>query len=140
MMAHTYVMQTVEEYLHTNWPRHPATVELRVINDDNAETPESGGPFGQIQFPVSRDRRLVIGERWYEQEGGIRVVISVPRGMGAHQLGTWLEEIKNLLRDRNLGGGLKTDTPSGPTFDDRNDEGAYFTASIVAPYRYTYLG
>ncbi len=134
-MAHPDVETAVEARLRTFWADQTL---IYTANDGNQEQPSDGEtPFLTLQFPVADVQRWALGDRYYREEGGIRIVLSVPQGTGKGWLGTKGEEIASLFRDRKFDG-VETQAPSSAQIDDREDAGGYFVAYVVAPYTFNY--
>jgi hypothetical protein len=51
----------------------------------------------------------------------------------------WADELADLFRDRNVSG-VKFRQPTSPFIDDSNDEGNYYSLSIVVDYTFDYRG
>ncbi|WP_046869361.1 phage tail terminator-like protein [Microvirga massiliensis] len=134
-MAHPYVVKAVEDYLAAKWSRAPV-----YQSNEESEAPSDGTPFVIVQYPLSRTRRLAVESRYYQEDGAARFVIHVERGSGTDLALEWGDELATLFRDRNLGGGLKTQVPDSPFLDDNNDRGSYYAAAVVVPYTYDFVG
>lgn len=132
-MAHPDAEVAIEARLRTFWADRTA---IYTANDGQQEQPQDGETsFITLQFPVADVRRWSVGDRYYREEGGFRIVLSVPQGTGKSQIRTWGEELANLFRDRKFDG-VETQVPSSPQIDDREDAGGYFVAYVVFPYTF----
>lgn len=102
------------------------------------EPPSDGSSFVVIQYPVVNGDKPVLGRRFFE-EGAARIVINAARGPAQNDAeATWAPALASLFRDRKLGGGIETFTPDGPIINDANDDGQYFSLSLIVPYRYQF--
>jgi hypothetical protein len=135
-MAKKAVVDAVRARLAANWNEADAA-----IFDANSEgsTPADGTPFIILQFPVSDSEKPAVGTRHYLEEGAFRIVIHTQRGGGADQALQWGDTIAGIFRDLKFDG-VECLVPSSPLTHDDNDQGQYFVASVVVPYRYQFLG
>ena len=131
-MAHKSVEDAVEARLRANWTLCPVLTE-------NLETmpPADGSSFLMLQFPVSTVRRHGISDRFYREEGGFRIVISVPMASGVTRMRAWGELLRDIFIDRTFDG-VVTQVPSDPFTDDRSDRGPYCIGAIVVPYTFNF--
>lgn len=100
------------------------------------ETPKDGSPFILVQFPASSAGSPVL-ERFFREEGGIRIVIHVESGTGVSQGLSWADDIATLFRSRRFGG-VETKVPTSTPLDDGNDAAVYFRVSVVVPYTFNF--
>ena len=128
-MARKAVVDAVEAYLAANWSACP------VIGPNGAgTTPEDGAPYIVAQYPVAGTVRMV-HQPYYREHGSIRFVIHVGRGAGIDQALAWADDLAALFRFKAFGG-VRTQTPSSPMFDDEQSDGNYFWCALIVPYRY----
>jgi hypothetical protein len=133
-MARKYVEDQVEAYLKANW----TACEIRTENN-SLRAPASGEPFITLQFPYSRTIRWALNERYYREEGGIRLVLSIEKGEGTERLTTWGDQLADLFRDRRIGK-VECQVPSAIAVDSGDyPEGPYILSAIVVPYTYNYV-
>lgn len=106
--------------------------------NDRTEPPSDGSSFVVIQYPVVNGDKPVLGRRFFE-EGAARIVVNAAKGPAETDAkDTWVPALATLFRDRDLGGGLETFTPSGPILNDANDDGQFVSYSLIVPYRYQF--
>lgn len=110
-----------------------------VMPNSGGEAPSDASEFLLVQFPASSVVRLPINHRRYREEGGIRLVLNASNGGGPDAILTAADLLADFFRDRKFGG-IETQVPSSPFFDDNNENGNYFRASIVVPYSYSFSG
>lgn len=133
-MAHPDAEIAIEARLRAFWADRTL---IYTANDGKQEQPSDGETsFISLQFPVAADVRWSVGTRFYREEGGFRIVISVPQGTGKDQIREWGKELADLFRDRKFDG-VETQAPSPPQIDDREDAGGYFVAYVVFPYTFS---
>ncbi len=131
-MAHKHVENAVEARLRAGFTRAPILTE-----NQESEVPGDSSAFVELQFPVADARRWAMGSRIYREEGGFRIVISLPVGSGTQLMRDWGEEIAVLFCDAKFDG-VVCQVPSDPFTDPRGTEGLYFQGSIVVPYTYNF--
>jgi hypothetical protein len=144
-MASSDVMAAVDARIATYWavtdPATSAAVPYYGLNEEG-ETPASGGAFLAVQYPVANAEQKSIGSpgaQVFREEGGIRFVLSIPRGQGTSW---WMQQLEALLahfRAQKFSG-VNTWAPTSPVLDDSNDQGAYWRLTAVAPYYFDTLG
>lgn len=126
------VADAVDAYLTASWS---ATI---VIPYDTLADPSAiSTAFLVTQYPVANGAKPTLGRHFLE-EGAIRLVLNVRRGIGLAQGLEWCDELRLMFRDVKFGDGLETFTPDGPIIDDAIEEGDWISYSIVVPYRYQY--
>ncbi|MFC3693125.1 DUF4128 domain-containing protein [Chenggangzhangella methanolivorans] len=120
-----------------------AAIGLPVVGQNVQDgAPADGSAFLLVQYPVTNAEPISVGapgENLYRDEGGARVVISVPSGSGRDQALDWSDEIIALFRG-HTDGHLEFLAPAGGPIDDRNDNGAYFQLTVALPYRFDQFG
>ena len=105
--------------------------------NDSADAPVDGSPFLMVQYPVANTERWAVNQKFYREEGGIRLVLHMRRGSGTETMMTWIESLWLLFNDAEFSG-VESKTPSSPLITDDNEEGVYNRASIVVPYFYNF--
>lgn len=106
--------------------------------NQQAQPPADGSDYVLVQYPFADERQHSIGapgSNVFREEGAIRFVIHTARDAGTvrtHQIATAL---RNLFRNARMAS-LNCFAPTAPVFDDRNDEGGYFVASLAVPYEF----
>lgn len=96
--------------------------------------PDDLQPFLVVQYPISDASKPILGRRFF-QEGAARLVINTPSGMGEDEGFALSDELASLFREKKLGNGVETFAPSAPIVNDANDEGNWFSLSVIVPYR-----
>jgi hypothetical protein len=127
-MAHPSVVEATEDRMQAMWTH----TEWRGVNN-NAAPPADGSPYVLVQFPASRNSTMSVDTRQEAEEGGIRFVVHVPAGMGKSEANTLVRHLRTIFRRAKFGG-VETGPMSSPTYDDANDVGPFFLASVVFPY------
>lgn len=125
------VADAVQARLVANWT---ATV---IIDYDTMANPPDLDAFLVHQYPVVTGTKPVLG-RFFWEEGAIRFVLNVRRGIGLAQGLQWSDTLSALFRECKFSG-VQCFVPDGPVVDDNNEEGDWISYSIVVPYRYQYL-
>jgi len=125
------VIDAVQARLVANW-----TATVVVDYDTNAYPPDLDA-FLVHQYPVVNGVKPVLNRVFWE-EGGIRLVLNVRRGIGLAQGLTWCDLLAALFREVKFAG-VQCFEPSGPIIDDNIEEGDWISYSVVVPYRYEFL-
>jgi len=130
-MASASVVAAVEARLAANWA-NCTVLELNGPGD----TPTDGSAFLTVQYPVANEQHIglgQVGQRVFRESGGIRFVLSIPRGDGLTQGLGWADDLRNLFRAAQFGG-VNCIAASPPFLNDSNDDGQYFKLSVVVEY------
>lgn len=135
-MASKAVMDAVSARLTADWTNCP-------VDDPNTVggTPADGSAFLTVQYPVANEEHIglgSIGARTYREEGGIRFVLSVPRGAGLSLAMTWADQLRSMFRAAQFGG-VTCQAAAPPALDDSNDNGNYFLLRMVVLYYFDLL-
>ena len=136
-MSLKLVVDAVEARLSASFSKCP----VYGVNKQG-ETPDNGGPFVQVSYPVANGEQLTVGvpgANSYRETGAFRLEVNARRGKGVADGLAWADELAALFRGREFGG-VQTFAPSSPSIDDRNDAGNYFKLSIAIPYQADILG
>jgi hypothetical protein len=131
-MARLAVLNAVEAYLAANWSRSPIVGMIR--KDERADESAS---FLVVQYPVANTDRPGVSDRYYVEEGGVRLVLQMTRDEQPATMMQWADELADLFRDKTIDG-VRFRQPTTPFIDDTNDEGNFYTLSIVCPYEHHY--
>jgi hypothetical protein len=137
-MASAAVLAAVEARIATYWAG--AYFSPNTVGDP----PIDGTPFLTLQFPLANAEQISIGSpgaEVFREEGGIRLVLSIPRGQ-ANGVTYWTGQLDTLLghfRAQKFGG-MQTFAPTSPVLDDSNDSGNYWKLSAAIPYYADTLG
>ncbi len=124
------VADAVEARLIANW-----TATVIVPYDTVGETPDVEA-FVVVQYPVVNGVQPVLGRTFFE-EGALRIVLNVARGIGLQQGLAWCDTLKDIFR-RVKFSGVETFAPDGPIVDDNTDQGNWISYSVIVPYRYEF--
>jgi hypothetical protein len=124
------VADAVQARLTANW-----TNTVVVDYDTNAYPPDLDA-FLVHQYPVVNGAKPVI-DRLFWEEGGIRFVLNVRRGIGLVQGLEWSDELAALFREVTFDGVQCFET-SGPIIDDTIEEGDWISYAVIVRYRYEY--
>lgn len=106
------------------------------------ETPADGAAFLTSQYPLANAEQISVGSpgnQLFREEGGIRFVLSIPRGTG---VSSWMGQLEALLANfrAKTFSGVRTFAPTSPVLDDSNDQGSYWRLTAVVPYHVNTLG
>ena len=107
-----------------------------VIVEPNTLNAPPDGAFVMIQFPVANGLKPSLGRRFFE-DGGARIVLNIPVGVGLSSGLTMADELASIFREVYFSP-VRTWEPSSPVINDTNDEGNWFELSVVVPYRYQF--
>ena len=124
------VADAVQARLAANW-----TATVIVDYDTNAYPPDLDA-FLVHQYPVVNGAKPVVNRVFWE-EGAIRFVLNVRRGIGLSQGLEWSDELAALFREVTFDGVQCFET-SGPIIDDTIEEGDWISYAIIVRYRYEY--
>lgn len=129
-MARLAVINAVEDRLAALWDKCPV---VGVIRKD--ERPDESASFLVVQYLATGTSRPAVSDRYYVEEGGIRFVLLMTRDESPATMMQWADELADLFRDKNFDG-MRCLRPTSPFIDDSNDEGNFYSLSIVAPYEF----
>lgn len=136
-MASAEVMKAVKARLDAFWSR-----TLIVYPNDTFETPADASPYLEVQYPVADETTVSIGApgaNVQREEGVIRLVLHIERGIGTITGAEWLDELRQHFRQKGFGP-VRTYQASPPVTDDRNDNGNYWSLSSAIVYDADFLG
>lgn len=102
--------------------------------NETTQTPADGLPWVRITFPVASDIRTALGKN-YRENGAARIVVATQIGDGLETSNAWCEAIATIFRDQKFDG---VDCYAPPAIREGIDDGSYFIASVIVPYRYDY--
>lgn len=127
-MAKQAVTDAVRDRLVANFTLAP----LLKLNETTV-TPADGSSYVRLEFPVANDRQVTLG-REYREEGAFRISVVTEIGSGVTKSMTWCEQIATIFRNQKFSG---VDCRT-PTIREGMDDGSYFIASVIVPYRFEY--
>lgn len=131
-MPQKAVVDAVEARLAARWSQTPVLgINL------TGETPEDGGSFVQVQYPVANVSQMDLAGTLYREDGAIRLILNVQRGADVGPGLAIADDLAKLFRGRKFAG-VQTFAPSSPVIDDRNEEGMYFSLSLAVPYQFDF--
>lgn len=140
-MASASVMTALDAAIAAAWSHTP----IMGPNEAGA-LPDDGTALLIVTYPVADETMLTVGApgaNVWREEGAVRVVLSVPVGMGLALDGvSWPERIDALraaLRGKVFGGVVTYEAPP-PATNDQSDRGAYFDLSFAVPYQFDLIG
>lgn len=125
------VADAVQARLAAHW------TDTVIIDYDTNASPPDLDAFLVHQYPVVNASKPVLNRLFWE-EGGIRFVLNVRRGIGLAQGLIWCDELAALFRDVKFSG-VECFEPSGPLVDDNNEEGDWISYAVIVPYRFEFL-
>jgi Bacteriophage related domain of unknown function len=125
------VADACDARLVANWTATPI-----IPYDTVAQPPDNADAFVVLQYPVSNGARPVLGRTFFE-EGVIRIVLNVRRGIGLPQGLQWAGDLALIFRVVTFDG-VVTDLEDGPVIDDTIENGNWVEYSIIVPYRYQF--
>lgn len=131
-MAREAVVNAVEFGRLALWTHTPVVGMLR-----KDERPDLSASFLAVQYPVANTARMTVSDRYYQEEGGIRLVLMMRRDEEPVVMMQWADELSSLFRDASFDG-VKCQVPTSPFIDDSNDEGNFYVLSIVCPYTFDF--
>lgn len=131
-MAREAVVNAVESRLGGRWTHCPIFGMIR--KDDRPDPSET---FLAVQYPVANTSRLTISDRYYQEEGAFRLVLSFRRDEDPATMLRWGDELTGLFRDQSFGG-VKCQVPTSPYIDDHNDNGNFYVLTVVVPYTFDF--
>ncbi len=94
----------------------------------------------EIEYPFSKEDRITIGTPGlFRESGGIRLTVNVLVLDGIEAAAVWVEELRDLLRDKDDFASLptlETREASPAVFDKRNQRGAFYQVPFVVLYQH----
>lgn len=133
-MARQAVVDAVETNRLNLWTYGPVAGMVR-----QDERLDSSSTFLAVQYPVANTARRSVGDRLYREEGAVRFVLQFTRDENRALMMQRADELADLFRDQTIGS-VRFLQPTSPFIDDNNDEGNFYSLSIVAPYTFDYPG
>lgn len=127
-MAKKAVRDAVAARLAANFTLAP----ILIVNQDML-APVDESPWVRLEFPVSTNE-LASVKGDCRETGSFRVVVATEVLSGIDKSLTWCEAISSIFRRQYFSGVFCY----APTIREGRDEGAYFIASVIVPYRYEY--
>jgi hypothetical protein len=124
------VIDAVQTRLAANW------TDTVVVDYDSDAYPPDLDAFLVHQYPVVNGAKPVVNRVFWE-EGGIRFVLNVRRGIGLPQGLQWSDSLAALFREVTFDGVQCFET-SGPIIDDTIEEGDWISYAVIVRYRYEY--
>lgn len=125
------VADAVDIRLAENWTATPI-----IPYDTLAQPPEDADAFVVVHYPVVLGARPVL-ERLFWEEGAIRIILNVKRGIGLSQGLAWADELSWMFRAVKFDG-VETFVPDGPIVDDTIENGNWIEYAVVVPYRFEF--
>jgi len=135
-MASSTTIAAVDARITTYW------AGIYYGTNEKGQTPADGAAFLVTQYPVANAEQISVGSpgnQLFREEGGIRFVLSIPRGTGVSYYLGLLETLLGYFRAKTFSG-VRTFAPTSPVLDDSNDQGAYWRLTAVVPYHLNTLG
>jgi hypothetical protein len=109
--------------------------------NEGGSVPRDNTPFLTLEFPLSDEQQISFGSpgsNLFREDGGFRIVLSIPAGAGMTPYDAWIEELRTLFRN-HVEGGLTTWAPSAPIENGLNENGAYYAVSFAVPFRFDFF-
>lgn len=131
------ISAAVEARLAAQWDKCP----VRGLNSPNRKTPAEGGPYLQIEYPVSVTDQIsngTPGRNTKRIEGAFVLVLAVERGTGFRPWLEWTKELATLFRGETFDG-LRCFEPAEPSGAGSNGDGAWFEMSFAVPYEFDFF-
>src|SRR5262245_47787284 len=116
------VADAVQARLQANW------TATAVVDYDTTAYPPDLDAFLVHQYPVVNGVKPVLNRLFWE-EGGIRFVLNVRRGIGLGQGLLWSDQLAALFREVKFSG-VQCFEPSGPVINDDIEEGDWVSYAI----------
>lgn len=140
-MASSAAMTALDAAITAAWPHTP----IHFPNVAGA-VPNDGSPLLIVTYPVANETMLTVGApgaNVWREEGAVRVVLSLPVGMGLTQDGvSWparFDDLRAALRGKVFDG-VVTFEATPPATNDQSDRGAYFDLSSALAYQIDITG
>lgn len=140
-MASSAAMTALDAAITAAWPHTP----IHFPNVAGA-VPNDGSPLLIVTYPVANETMMTVGApgaNVWREEGAVRVVLSLPIGMGLTQDGiSWpqrFDDLRGALRGKVFGG-VVTFEATPPATNDQSDRGAYFDLSSALAYQIDITG
>jgi hypothetical protein len=128
-MAKQAVRNAVAARLTANFTLAP----ILILNQDQTY-PSDNSPWVRLEFPVSQNEMAALSS-FNRETGSFRIVVATEIVSGVDKSETWCEAIATIFARQNFGGVACY----APTIREGIDDGVYFLASVIVPYRYEYL-
>ncbi len=131
------ISAAVEARLAAHWDQCP----VRGLNDPDAETPDDGQPYLQVEYPATRTAQITFGApgaNTFRIEGGFVLVLKVQRGSGTKRWLVWMAELATVFRAVSFDG-VRCFEPAEPFPDGSNRVGGWFELSVAVPYEFDFL-
>src|SRR4249919_599261 len=113
-MPSKHVADAVDARLEAFWTQTPV-----IDFDDQAIPPDDEAGFVMVQYPIVTGARPVLGRLFWE-EGWLRIVLGVKRGLGKDQGWAWSDTLAHIFRSAKFDG-IETRVPDGPLIDDTSE-------------------
>jgi len=136
-MASVAVMDAVDARIASLW-----TATSYFGLNEEGEAPADLSAFLEVQYPLANAQQMSIGSpgaQVFREEGGIRFVLSIPRGVGTRDWQLKLEALVDGFRAKRFDG-VNTWAPTSPVLDDGNARAGYWRLTAVVPYYFDMLG
>lgn len=127
-MAKKIVTDAVLARLQANW----STAPILALNE-TAQTPADGSGWVRLEFPVANGKQTTLG-RTYLETGAFRIAVATEIGSGLAKSNDYAEQIATIFRNQKFSG-VESLTP---TIREGIDDGSYFIAAVIVPFRYEY--
>jgi len=109
-----------------------------MINPNEVAQEPVKPPFVEVEYPLASERKMTLGSpAIFREQGGARIVITIAAfqpGWRPEVFG-WIEQLRDLFRDRKLGL-VQTEDASPAVLDDRNAAGSRYRVAFVVTYTY----
>jgi hypothetical protein len=129
-MPHKSASDAIRARLAANWTKSA----ILGVNAD-MEPPTDGSPWVRVTFPVANDDKLALGPR-YRDGSSAFIAVATEIAIGLEKSSEWCSEIAAIFRNHKFDG---VDCAfAAPTINEGRDQGSYWIASVVVPYRYFY--
>lgn len=131
-------MTAVETRLAANWAHTP----IRTPNASDGDVPDDNSAFLYVEYPVASEDQKSIGSpgsNLWREEGGFRVVLAIPAGIGLSNWITRLDTLRGVFRGKEFDG-VRTYNADPSIQDGSTDDGAYFVISFAVAYDFDIIG
>jgi hypothetical protein len=127
------VADAIDARLAAYWVATPV-----IDYDTTTEPPDDEDAFLVVQYPIANGVRPVLGRTFWE-EGAIRFVLHVKRGIGKEQGLEWSDTLAHMFRAvRFQDIRIQTFEPDGPIIDDASYDGNWVIYATIVPYRFEF--
>lgn len=129
-MAKKAASDAIRARLAANW-----TSSVILGLNSTTQTPADGSSWVRVTFPVANNSKMTLG-RNYRESASALITVATQISDGLDTSNAWCESIAAIYRGQQFDGvDCAFDAPS---IREGVDNGSYFIASVIVPYRFFY--